>query len=721
MKTHKRLTLTAVCAIGMAGLAAAAVVVNPKVTTDRTVDTSSPDSILKAVLKGKTTPQEKAIALFEFQRLMVYHTDSEKCFGGGKKLNRDLMKSYNVFGCNLCGSQATTMVELAKKAACFEDQRVVSVPGHTIYELKYDGKWHTFDTMMNFYAFTDAAKTHIADLDELKANPDIAVKAVAEGRACPGYLLCGDTPTTFTKGRLAVLDYTYKVSEDQMNYSLCGGESWTRHFTPQFEAPAWCRPLVGAPPHHGCGFRDEKDPINFAYWEPYSIKKISSKAAISYRHWATGYWTYVPDFSDTGALKDADAKGVVAAGGVLRAAAPNQAGTFVYNLKHCPWLLVNGKVLAKATKGNAADIVKISVGATAETLQEVWSASAEGESSAAVDLSASLAPKGLWNYVVKVEITAADPAKTGVSEFGVNLGFVHNYPASPMLLPGANKIKLECAPESLKGAKLELTYSWFEVAKDKDKPEYATTAKTETKEIAGSPTEFAITTPATKRFPKMDFIRLECLASGAKGSQKLDFGKAEAMAATDAPAGAARAAPAAEAKQSGNTVSVPLKAEYATAKGEVGKKFWIIRWPKSAAAGGVVASVVVLSGDIKAALAGRGEIVAARVMVPIVEGYSDASSKIGVACLKAPIEVSKGWDAASVDTPVEGTVIPKLAEAQVITVDATSAVKAALAGAAFNGLALRMVPDRSVDDGYTVNCKVNPKGPITLEVEFAKK
>jgi hypothetical protein len=59
----------------------------------------------------------------------------------------------------------------------------------------------------------------------------------------------------------------------------------------------------------------------------------------------------VPDFSDAGVVKDGDAKGVVAAGGVLRAAAANQAGEFVYNLKHCPWIIVNGKVVAKVTKG----------------------------------------------------------------------------------------------------------------------------------------------------------------------------------------------------------------------------------------------------------------------------------------------------------------------------------------------------------------------------------
>jgi len=480
-------------------------VVEPKITSDRTVDTNSVEGILKDIFKGKNTLQEKAIALYEFQRLMVYHVNADK-YGD----NRDFMKSYNVYGHNLCGSQATSAVELARAAGCFTGQRVVGVPGHTIYELNYDGKWHTFDTMMNFYVFTNKDKNDIADLDQLKENPDLAIKAVEEGRACPGYLLCGDTPKTFTGGRKAVLDYKSSPSKDLMKYSLRKGESWTRYYLPQFEAPDWNRPLGGGVgPYHGCGGRDDKDSINFPFWEPYLISKYG-KVSRSYRHWATGYWEYAPDLKDAAAISDAKVKDVTASNGVLRATTASRPGVFIYDLAHCPWLLVNGKFTAKVKKGNSSDTIKISAGLTLDSVKELWSAKDEGESKVDLDIFAGGIGKRAWNCVVKVEISAADPAKTGLSELNVKFGFIHNYPASPMLLPGDNRIKVECKPEGLKDSKLKLTYSWFEVEKDKAGPVYKTEAKRESKEISSSPYEFTITTPSTKKFPKMEFIKLEC-------------------------------------------------------------------------------------------------------------------------------------------------------------------------------------------------------------------
>lgn len=501
--THSSLLLG--CALAIAGIARAGII-EPRITTDRTVDTSSPEAILRDVLKGRTNCQEKAIALFDFQRRMVYHVNAD-LYGD----NRDYMKSYNVYGCNLCGSQATTATELARKAGCFEDARVVCVPGHTIYELKYDGKWHTFDTMMNFYVFTDAAKTNIANLDELKANADLAVKAVAEGRACPGYLLCGDAPTTFTGGRSSVLPYRCPPTDNQMAYTLHRGESWIRHFSPQFEAPKWCQPLKGGVgPYHGCGGRDDKDSISFLYWEPYLVRNYG-KVSRSYRHWATGYWEYTPDLHNANAIQDAQVTGITAADGVLRPTEAGKTGEFVYELKHCPWLLVNGRFTANVAKGDAGDVVRISAGPTAASFKEVWSATNAGEASVDIDLFANAIEKRAWNCAVKIEINAADPAKTGVTVPHVKLGFIHNYPASPMLLPGDNHIKVECQPDSLKDSKLKLTYSWLDVKADKDGPTYKAETNSVSREIAGSSTEFTIKAPETKHFPKMESIRLERL------------------------------------------------------------------------------------------------------------------------------------------------------------------------------------------------------------------
>jgi hypothetical protein len=77
-----------------------------------------------------------------------------------------------------------------------------------------------------------------------------------------------------------------------------------------------------------------------------------------------------------------------------------------------------------------------------------------------------------------------------------------------MLLPGDNKIKVECK-DLPKDVKVALTYSWFGVDKD-DWQSWKTAAQTRTQAVTQSPAEFMIQAPATKHFPKMDFIRLEC-------------------------------------------------------------------------------------------------------------------------------------------------------------------------------------------------------------------
>ena len=35
----------------------------------------------------------------------------------------------------------------------------------------------------------------------------------------------------------------------------------------------------------------------------------------------------------------------------------------------------------------------------------------------------------------------------------------------------------------------------------------------------------------------------------------------------------------------------------------------------------------------------------------------------------------------------------------------------------FNGLALRIVPDRGIDDGWTVRCDISPTDKLYLEIE----
>src|SRR2546430_1756213 len=102
-----------------------AAVAEPWVTTDRTVDCSSYESIVRDVVKGGMTDEQKALALFQFFRQRVYHYMN-------MPESRDPLMCLNVLGNTLCGSQGTCMKGLLGAAGI--KARVRSMPGHTFYD-----------------------------------------------------------------------------------------------------------------------------------------------------------------------------------------------------------------------------------------------------------------------------------------------------------------------------------------------------------------------------------------------------------------------------------------------------------------------------------------------------------------------------------------------------------------------------------------------------------
>jgi hypothetical protein len=114
-------------------------------------------------------------------------------------------------------------------------------------------------------------------------------------------------------------------------------------------------------------------------------------------------------------------------------------------------------------------------------------------------------------------------------------------------------------------------------------------------------------------------------------------------------------------------------------------------------------------------------------MVPILQGYDKAQGKLGVVFLAAPIEGGKPFETSSL-TDVRGSCIieqhppnaPRNNPPKMVALDVTQNIKAIASGEAkFNGLALRMVPDRSIDDGYSVRCEVSLSTKAWLEIDVA--
>ncbi|MCK5528496.1 MAG: hypothetical protein KAI74_02325 [Kiritimatiellae bacterium] len=445
------------------------------VTTDRTVDCSSYESIAKDVIKSDMTEEEKALAMYDFFRMQVFHFRNTP-------ESRDPIKNINVLGFTLCGSQGTCMKGLLESIGI--KARVVAVPGHTIYEAFYDGKWHGFDTFMNFYVFTrgEGDQRNVASYEELQADPTLVSDAIKEGRTCPNWCPCGDKPMMFTKG-YKVLGYKpRKLDWSVKDYELRDGEELVRtwknlgiHVPGSFAKKYPC-------PMHSCGSRDEKNPPElFKFWEPYGIPGLGGKSVV-YRYQCNGFSNFSPDLSKP---EYADAL---------------KSGELTIPV-HIPYYIAGGKLTFVADlKGEDSIDVLVSKNGT---FTKVFTATSgdSNEYSAILDSVIVLTKAvGLHKYQLKFKLNGNAKLKN----FYLKTIFVHNAMSAPQLMPGKNNVKVEVAnADALKKTPLTLIYRY------KDAPGWSKKQVIE-KTITKSPFIFKAKLPDTDRLPQMTDITLRC-------------------------------------------------------------------------------------------------------------------------------------------------------------------------------------------------------------------
>ncbi len=468
------------------------------VTTDQTVDCSSYESILKDVIKPGMTEEQKAIALYNFYRQRVYHYVN-------MPESRDPIKCINVIGNTLCGSQGTCMKGLLTEAGI--KARVVSGPGHTFYEAYYDGKWHGYDTFMNFYVFTRGPNRNVASYEELKNDPTLATKAVEEGRAAPGYLPCGDTPACFINGVKENNYMPQKLNWNVKDYRLRTGEEIVRSWWPEGKALPGTAGKNDKTPYHGCGARDQKaESYLFKFWEPYGILKYERKS-ISYRHYFNGRMNYAPDLTG-----DKYRQGVLSEKGV-HATPQGLAGEGeVVFAVHCPFYISGSTLTFETATPGAGDVVEVSASLDGKQWTAIAATNASaGRSQVELDQIVVKRQVGLHAYQVRFALKG----KAVLKRFYLSTVFTHNAMAAPHLMPGKNNVTLTVAnPETLKTAPLTVSYRYKEApantAKPLDSTAWTGEIKTITKQAGASPFKFTVELPQTEKLPQMQDLTLRC-------------------------------------------------------------------------------------------------------------------------------------------------------------------------------------------------------------------
>jgi hypothetical protein len=406
-------------------------VLNPHVTTDKSVDCSTVDSILADLIEPGMTDEQRVIAVFNWIRLMIVHGD------GPKALAYDFHKMIHVMGNGSCLRQTTPMAYLLKRLGY--ESRSWTHNGHHMMEVKYGGKWHCFDPHMTFYVYDRGEPRSIASVEQLRADATLADDAVKEDRACPGYLLCGDKPSVFGPGGRWRMEKGWPkltVKEPFGQFAMPRGMSCRFTWQPgeHYWQDQW---KADCGFYHTCGpRRDLLDVINRPWLEAHgaTIGNLRGKQMTSHRHWASGVMVYLPDVQSDHHLDAVVSRRNISHDSKrgLTTTDPAQPGNVVFAVP-CPYVLTWAKAVVDPVKGLRLD-----------------SSIDGGKSWQAVDLRPD--DMGLHGGEMTDRVNGAFgglqlrlhlPAGTSLRNLMVMVEFQHNPPTLPYLVPGRNVVKVQ--------------------------------------------------------------------------------------------------------------------------------------------------------------------------------------------------------------------------------------------------------------------------------------
>jgi len=718
-----------------------------KVQPDKAPDCSSLKAIVESVTRDCKTNDEKAIAIYNFMQLSHYHRNYPNEPGG-----IPVLKEINTYGWSLCGGLHSEESALWRELGW--GWRFVGWNGHTTVEAQYDNKWHYLDVFLKFYAWKSDPNAPggrtIASEDDLTADSkglilDAFVLDKSRGAVyakdnqfesigvkanwmAPAFLSCGDTINDVIGGlkthkNAGSPEGWNAINHATGNYStdvdLAPGYSLTNTWESVDAGWFWAGSKIA--PQHTCGNKDLRNsPDAGLILEPY---------AQHVRSYADGTLLFAPDFSGDAFLKSFAAKSNVKyeRGSLVPEKADALAS--VTALLRSPYLMTKASGVAEG-----ADSFEISTdGGKTFKLAELadFSAAVKGQVAALARVSFKSSLKSL-----KLE------------------AIVQNNPGSlPYLSPGKNVINVSVAdPSALGGNKLVVTYAYapgfrsksFEQlcldGKEVAKQHNATWAENPivVQKIFGAkdlPAKFEIDVPTPKDkfpvYPRMLFVRREIVAPNSKplplpeNAQQPVIGPNDELKTLPNPFMMGTQPPPQRIVRPVKTSVLELKpGQFVTKAGAV-LNSELIKWPKNAAEEGKIDSIAFLIGGELKDLPAQKDLAGARLVFPVIRGHESAPTKLGVVALKAPFEADKKYDFNNLGDVLGTVIVPKSDKpgtdwtpAKEFKIDVTRLVRAVISGdAKFNGLALRVVPDRGVDDGYTVRINFPKLPKIYLEID----
>jgi hypothetical protein len=329
---------------------------------------------------------------------------------------------------------------------------------------------------------------------------------------------------------------------------------------------------------------------------------------------------------------------------------------------------------------------------------------------------------------------------------------VQNNPFTlPYLAPGKNTITVSVEdPKALGDNKLVVTYAYRpgerrksyeqlclegkEIARGHDAT-WSTTPVVVQKVFTAKdlPATFEIDVPTPKDkypvYPRMLFVRREILAPNQKplplprDAVEPRMGPQDELKTLPNPLLTGTQPPPAKIVRPVKTLTLELVAGgFVTQSGQPPAGD-LLKWPKNNQE--KIEPVGYLIGGELKGLPPLKDLAAARLVFPAVRSHQKAPTKVGVTALQAPLVKGQAYDFNKLGDVVGSTTVPPLAETEAnwsppreFKVDVTRALRSVIVGdAKFHGFGLRVVPDRGVDDGWTVRIHLPKQPKITLEID----
>lgn len=749
-----RFSLVLGCCLGLYALASGAdptpagLVSQIKVVNDKAPDCTTLKSIVETVTRGCKTNDERAIAIYNFMRLTHYHRAYPS-----ESTDIPVLKEINCYGWSLCGGLHAEQSALWRELGW--NWRFVGWPGHTTVEAFYDDRWHYLDVFLKFYTWMpdpkNPGKRTIAGQDDIAADPKGLLHdafTLDKGRKvayfkgnefeligekanwqAPAFLVCGDdlpgiADGVSKKSRAGSPEGWAGMAHATGKYSaavnLAPGHALTNTWDPSPDAWYWRDSKIA--PCHTCGDKEirnspEKGPVA----EPYLSAEWKCES------YANGQLTFRPDFSSEACLRSfANVENVkFATDGLVPADASKPARVTV--------LLQSPYILTQAS-GSAEGVAAFDVSTD------------DGKTWKAADLKNFTAPvKG------QVQALARFTIKDKLKNLDIQAIVQNNPFALPFLTPGKNTITVSVAdPAALGDNKLVVTYAYRPGDRRKSYEQLCLEGKEiarghdanwDTKPVVVQKVFTARDLPATfdidvatakdkhPVYPRMLFVRREVIAPDGKpfplpkDTQEPKSGPGYELKSLPNPLLVGTQPAPVKLVRPVKTLTLELTTNGFVSKAGDAVNGDLLRWPKNPQE--KVESVAFLVGGELKGLPPLKDLAAARLVFSAVKAHDKAPTKLGVTALQAPFAAGQAFDfgklgdvVGSVTVPVQPADMATWSPPKEFKVDVTRTVRSVVSGdAKFHGFGLRVVPDRGIDDGYTVRVQLPKEPRIVLEVD----